>query len=53
MFFDSTKCTKFDKINYICSKKTLKRHNLEEKNQFPAVGFEPAAPQMTQIRDLV
>ena len=49
MYKDSIKCTKFDKINYICSKKTLKRHNSEEENQFPAVGFEPAAPQMTQI----
>ena len=49
MFFDSTKCTKFDKINYICPKKTSKRHNLEEKNQSSAVGFEPAAPHMTQI----
>ena len=31
MYKDSTKCTEFDKINYICPKKTLKTHNLEEK----------------------
>ena len=49
MYKDSTKCTEFDKINYICPKKTLKTHNLEEKNQLPAVRFEPAAPQMAQI----
>ena len=37
------------RINHICSKKTLENVYFEKKFQSLPVGFEPAAPQITQI----
>ena len=43
------KCNQIVRINHICPKKTLENVYFEKKFQSPPVGFEPAAPQMTQI----
>ena len=48
----AAKCIKIVKINHICQKRHKKIDNLK-KIQEAAVGFEPTAPQETQIWDVL